>query len=253
MPTVPHRRLRSAALFLLAGALAAAAGLADGAPPDPNREGLSLSQRFEALLDRIQYEQGRLESLSARFEQERSSEFLADTETSRGTVLFASPDRVRWEYDEPKPISLVIRGDEMVTWYRDLGRAERLRVERLSSQVMQYLSASGSLESLLKYFKASVTFPRDPEAPYEVALEPRFERVARRLAGMSLWIDRELYLPVRVRYEEPNGDVTEYRLLDLEVNGPLPDERFDLELPPDVEVREVDLGKGKGGAASPPG
>jgi len=243
MSTVPHRRLRLAALVALAGALAVAPMRADGDPPDPNRTGLTLNQRFEALLDRVQYEQSRLQSLSARFEQERSSEFLADKETSRGTVLFATPDRVRWEYDEPKPISLVIRGDEMVTWYRDLGRAERVRVERLSSQVLQYLSASGSLESLLKYFKARVTFPRDPEAPYEVALEPRFERVARRLAGMSLWIDRELYLPVQVRYEEPNGDVTEYRLLGVKVNGPLPDERFELDLPPDVEVREVDLGK----------
>lgn len=242
---------RSASFALAVLLLAASPRLAasDDKVPQPDAPALSLSQRFEALLERVKYEQKRLRSLEADFVQEKASEFLATPETSRGSFAFASPDRVRWEYREPKPISLVIVDDVMLTWYRDVGRAERVKVGRQSSQVFQYLNASGSLESLLRYFRATVTFPPGRE-PYRIELVPRFARVARRLASMTLWIDRERFLPVRVRYVEPNGDVTEYRLENLRVNQPVPDARFVLELPPDVQVREIDLDGGRAGEAA---
>ena len=77
---------------------------------------------------------------------------------------------------------------------------------------------------------------------------PRFARVARRLASMTLWVDRKLFVPVRVRYVEPNGDVTEYRLEAVKVNGVIPDERFVVELPAGVTVREIDLDAGRAGS-----
>ena len=55
---------------------------------------------------------------------------------------------------------------------------------------------------------------------------------------MTLWVDAELFLPTRVRYVEPNGDATEYRLARLRPNVEMPEERFDLELPEGVEREE---------------
>jgi outer membrane lipoprotein carrier protein len=244
-----RRPLLLLALLLVASPLVAK----PTAPPDPDAPGLSLSQRLDALLERIKIEQKDLHSLHADFVQDKASEFLTTPETSRGEVWFASPDKVRWEYTSPKPVTLVIHDDEMLTWYRDLGRAEKVRVGRLSSQVFQYLNASSSLESLLRYFRANVTFPPDGE-PYKIELVPRFARIARRLASMTLWVDRRLFLPVRVRYVEPNGDVTEYRLENLQVNVEIPKDRFELHLPPGIEVHEVDLeGHGRKPAEAPPG
>lgn len=232
------------ALLLLPAAPLAGADRPAATPPDPEAPGLTSSQRLSALIERVKWEQARLDSLEADFVQERASEFLARPEASHGRFSYASPDRVRWEYVDPKPISMVIHGDEMVTWFRDLGRAEKVKVGRVSSQVFKYLNATGSLESLMGYF--AVTF-RTPVAgePYQLELEPRYPRIAKRLSGMSLWIDRELYLPVRVRYVEANGDTTDYRFAKLRANAPIPDERFELELPKDVPVRVVDLDKGR--------
>lgn len=239
-------------LFVLLLALAAPAWAAKepAAPPDPDAPGMALTDRLDALIERVKYEQKRLRTLEADFVQEKASEFLAAPETARGHVSFAHPDRVRWEYLSPKPISLLIRDDVMLTWYRDLGRAERVKVGRLSSQVFQYLNAAGSLESLLRYFRANVTFPPGRE-PFKIELVPRFARVARRLASMTLWVDRDLYVPRRVRYVEPNGDVTEYRLEQLRVNAAIPDDRFELELPPTVTIQEIDLDGGRARGDSP--
>ncbi len=246
---LPISRSRSLLRLPLPLALCAAlfaAGTAGAGPalPDPDDPRLTPSQRLDALVERVKSEQRRIETLEAEFVQERASEFLARPETARGKLFYARPDRVRWEYLEPNPISLVIEADEMTTWYRDLGRAERVRVGRVSSQVFRYLDATGSLETLMDYFAVTLSNP-EPGEPWRLSLEPRYPRIAKRLAGITLWIDRERYLPVRVRYVEPNGDSTEYRFTALSANVPIPDERFRLALPQGVPVKVLDLTSGR--------
>src|SRR5262245_39570473 len=87
-------------------------------PPDPDAPGLSLPERSAALLDRIRLEQKELESLEADFVQLRESEFLAAPEESRGRFAYSAPDHVRWDYLSPKPVSLVLDENEMLTWYQ---------------------------------------------------------------------------------------------------------------------------------------
>jgi outer membrane lipoprotein-sorting protein len=97
------------------------------------------------------------------------------------------------------------------------------------------------MEMLLDYFRVDVRFPSAPGEPYTLKLLPRYERIARRLDSMTLWLDPERYLPVRLRYVAADGDVTEYTFRDLKVNAGIPPERFRLELGPGVERRQVDL------------
>ena len=240
---------------LLAGCLAMGALLASTAAraaenriPDPEAPRLTLAQRSAALVDRIRFEQKNLRALEADFVQYRSSEFLTAPEESRGSFAYAAPDQVRWDYESPKPVSLVIQEDEMLTWYRDLGKAEKVKVGRASSQVFRYLNASGSLDTLMKYFAVTFAFPAASSGagePYRLDLAPRFSRIRKRLAAMSLWIDRKLFLPVRVRYVEVNGDITEYRFDHLRLNGVIPPARFVLAIPKEVEIRVVDLDRGR--------
>src|SRR5262245_43928132 len=134
--------------------LLAAPALAAKAPsvPDPLAPRLTGPQRLSALVERVKYEQRQLKTLEARFTQQQESSMLVSPEQSKGVFSYAAPDRVRWEYLSPSPITVVIRGEEMTTWYRDLKRAEILKVGRYSNQVFKYLGASGSLQTLLEYF-----------------------------------------------------------------------------------------------------
>jgi len=144
-----HPTLRLLILCSLLGlpALAAPAPSA-GELPDPDAPDLSTLERFEVLTERIKAEQSRLETLEADFRQEKKSQLLLEPEEARGHFYYHAPDRARWEFEEPNRTLVVIRGNEMLTWYRDLGRAERLDVGRQADRVMQYLSASNSLETL---------------------------------------------------------------------------------------------------------
>lgn len=244
--TVLPSRLRPAllaAVALLLGAPAFAAPAA--AKPDPLKPGLSGTQRLEALLERVKLEQKGMKTLEARFVQRQESSLLAEPEESRGVFSYAAPDRVRWEYKEPNPISVVIRGEEMTTWYRDLNRADKIKIGRYSNQVFKYLGASGSLQTLLDYFRVSLTNPGRPGDAYRLRLIPKYQRISKRFKEMTIWIDAERFLPARLRYVEGDGDVTEYEFLDMKVNASLPGDRFVLKLPQGVETRVLDLGQEK--------
>ncbi len=236
----------TAVVLALAAALALAPAARSAGPADPAAPGLDGTARLQALIEQVKQEQKALRTLEADFVQHKSSALLVAPEESRGHFSYEAPDHVRWEYDTPKAVTLLIRGPEMLTWYRDLGRAEKLNVGRYSAHILRYMGAGGSIQDLLEYFSVSFAVAKDPSEPYRLDLVPRYSRMAKRLKSMSLWIDRTSYLPVRLLYSEPDGDSTEYRFTNIRLNAGLPSDRFDLQLPQNVEVRTVHLDRGTG-------
>lgn len=209
---------------------------------DPRSPDLGAEQRFQALADQIHHAQSQLRSLEARFVQRKESDLLLEPEVSEGTFAFVAPDRVRWDFTAPSDTVVVVRSQEMLTWYRDLKRAERVHVGPQADRMLQLLGPGSSLATLQRYFSVSAAFPKDTEVPYRLELTPRISRLGKRIRKMTLHIDPRLFVPVRVFYEEPGGQTTELRFEDLEINAEIDGERFEPTLPDDVEVRSVDLG-----------
>ncbi len=218
-----------------------AASLLAAPMPDPSDSTLGAAARVEALLAQIKHRQASLESLEAHFVQTKQSALLMSPEESRGSFSYRAPDEARWEFTAPNQTVMVVRRGEMLTWYRDLGTAERVSIGEHSARVEQYLSATNSIDRLQRYFDLATAFPTDSERPYRIELTPRYERVAKRVKKMTIWFDRDRYVPVRMSYEEPDGDITDLIFEQVEINGELPDERFDLALPDDVEMKTIEL------------
>jgi len=234
--------LRSVPLLLaLLMALPAGARAAMVDKPDPLAPDLTLRERLDALVERVKMEQKDVVTMEADFIQDKVSSMLLEPERSRGVFSYRAPESVRWEYRTPNPIVVLINGDELVTWYRDLRTAERVTVKRYSEQVFKYLGASGSLDTLMEYFELSVEFPQSRSEPYHLLLTPRYPRIEKRLKSMELWVDGKTFLPIRLSYEEPSGDHTSYQFLNVRINDAIPADRFQLDLPADTTVREVEL------------
>ena len=240
-----HRSPQSL-LLLAVAALLALAGLGTSAQevPDPEDPNLSPAERIGALITRIEYEQTRLKTLHSDFAQLKESELLLEPEESKGRFWFRSPDAVRWDFSEPDETRVVIRDGVMLTWFKQQGTAEKVDVGGRADRIMEYLSATNSLETLQRYFTIQAVFPKDGESPYRLHLEPRFKRVRKRLESMKIHLDRQGYFPVYVEYVEPGGDRTEFTFENVEKNIELGDELFAVDLPEDVEVRTLELGAG---------
>jgi outer membrane lipoprotein carrier protein len=238
-----HLVLSLSLLTLTLSSLPALAASPAGKLPDPKAPGLDGTARLKALVERVKVEQSHLKTLEAKFTQTQQSAMLVTPETSTGSFSYAAPDRVRWEYTAPNPISVVIKGEEMTTWYHDLKRADLLKIGRYSNQVFKYLGASGNMDTLVEYFTVRLTAPPRKGAPYQMELIPRFSRISKRIKSMTLWIDDETFLPVRLKYVEADGDATEYKFSDMKKNAGIPEDRFVLKIPKGVETRVIDLGQ----------
>ena len=204
--------------------------------------GLFGADRLQALLDRVKLAQKDLKTLEAHFVQRQQSAMLVSPEESNGQFSYAAPDRVRWEYRAPKEMSVLIRGGDMTTWYHDLKRADTLKVGKYSNQIFKYLGAAGSMQTMLDYFHVKLQLPDKKGEPYQLDLEPRYKRIAKRFKSMTLWIDADRFYPTHVRYTDPDGDTTDYEFHDIQVNVNLPSDRFVLNLPQGVETRVIDVG-----------
>lgn len=214
--------------------------LAESGMPDPRRQDLGPTERVDALLERVRLEQAKIETLQADFVQHKESAMLAAPVEAHGDFSFAAdPDRVRWEYRTPNPISILIVREEMTTWYRDIQQAERVSVGKQSQRVLKYLGAGSSMEDLMQYFELTLTVPQDVSEPYVFDLAPRFDKVAKRLQGMTVWVHPEYFLPTRLRYIEADGDVTDLTFENMRINQGVHADHFELEMPTTVEVRRV--------------
>jgi outer membrane lipoprotein carrier protein len=227
-------------LFFVAIGLAAQSS--SDSLPDPRSPELGPGDRLKALVERTRLEQEKLVTLEADFIQHRDSSMLIEPETATGMFSFAAPDRVRWEYTSPHPISLLIEEGKMTTWFRDMNQVEEVQVGKQSQRILKYLGASSSLKDLLEYFEVALSLPDDVSRPYRLDLSPRYDRIAKRISEMKIWIDASRFLPTRLRYVEADGDVTDYQFSNLQINQDLPDSRFVLNLPADMDTHTVGLG-----------
>jgi outer membrane lipoprotein carrier protein len=224
---------RSFGIAWLAGWLGAA-GLAVAQPPAPapatdacvKRAVAAIQRRYEAVRD-----------LSADFVQTTRSVALgaAGTPTaSRGSVVFAKPGKMRWEYREPEP-SLVV-SDGRWLWVYDPAHQEvqKLPVGEgfLSGAAIQFLLGEGQIE-------------RDFAVIAQVCSDAKveLELVPRRAAS---------YEKLRVRSDPATGELLETTVVDLlgnltqiafsgvRTNQRPADQLFQFRAPEGVRVVELD-------------
>ncbi len=244
----PARPLLVASLVSVALFVSAALATA-GEPPDPDAAGLTPAERRSALVARSAWEHARLETLEAAFVQRQEGVMLLEPEVSRGRFAYRGPDSMRWDYrlGEPEPVAgvpesggerrasapvtVIIHGQAMTTWHRESGRVERVDVGRRAEKLLRLLGPGASLADLERYFALEVEIPEAAGEPYGVRLEPRTARVARRIRAIRMEIDRRLFLPTFLRLTDPDGGVTELRFDQLQINGDLPADHFQPDLP----------------------
>jgi outer membrane lipoprotein carrier protein len=196
------------------------------------------AERLQKLLDQVNESQSSIRTLHADFTENKDSSLMLEPLRASGEFFYQAPDKVRWEYRAPEPMTLLIQDDELTTWYRDLHEARRTKIGRQSQQVFKYLGMGSSVDNLLEYFDVGLGLPKRSGDPYRLVLTPRYKRVAKRIARLTVWIDSTHHLPTRFLYEEPDGDRTQYEFENLRLNQPFETDPFKLDLPGDVKVRE---------------
>ncbi len=155
--------------------------------------------------------------------------------TSKGTVIFAKPGKMRWSYEEPEPSLVVSDGETLWIYDMVFREAQKLPVTEgyLSGAAIQFLLGEGEIERdfeivALRCEKASAELrlrPRNPSS-YEklhVLVNPQTGDLLKTTVFFIL------------------GNVTEVAFFNIELNVDPAASLFRLDPPADVRVIELDV------------
>jgi outer membrane lipoprotein-sorting protein len=195
---------------------------------------------LDEVIKHVQEAQKKTTTLEASFKQEKALALLAKPEVSTGRFIYQKPNNVRWTYDAPRRVEMLIANGMLTTYYPELNKAEQIEVKRYQDRIFKYLGASGAIDELGAYF--NFTFTNTSDKPfYLLDLEPKTRSIAKRVRHIKIWIDKQSYLTTQFEYTEGDGDKTRYEFTNIKVNQPVPSSRFVLNMPAGVRVEQMKL------------
>ena len=166
-----------------------------------------------------------MQTLQCRFVQEKTSSMLAEPMIAEGTMHYAAPDKMRWEYIRPYAFALVVNGERIVK-VTD-GNAEV--VDGNSSRMYQGIvgiimsSASGK-----KLFDTSVfdVVLYDEDACWRAEMTPKRRDMKRMFSQLVFGFDKKTKGISHVKFKEASGDVTSIRFEDIKLNVAIGEDCF---------------------------
>ena len=211
---------------LLTLGLVLSLGAAAAAAPPPNAK---------AIADGVDRRYNDLRTLRAEFTEIYRGAGIERTES--GTLWLKRPGKMRWEYRQPREKLFLADGKD--AWFyvpgeRQARKAPLKKLDDLRSPLRYLLGRT----KLAKEFNDLAPAPDvAPLTRANVMLRGAPRGMADRVTAVLLEITPASRI-ARLVIEEVDGATTEFRFSDIAENQAVSDHKFQLSLPPDVEIVE---------------
>ncbi|MDD8030894.1 MAG: outer membrane lipoprotein carrier protein LolA [Acidobacteriota bacterium] len=188
-----------------------------------------IAQELEKRLNSIN-------TLKADFKQFYYSTGVQEPLLGRGQLFIRRPDRMRWEYSSPEKQIFVVKNDKFWLYFPEDNQLIRNAAESevQESEILGLLS--GSFSILERYQVEFNPFPSQRKKAYQLKLTPREES---QFSYILLEIDSHNWMIAKAIFFEPIGSKLEYHFERVRIDQKIPEEIFDLRIPPDCEIIEA--------------
>ena len=167
-----------------------------------------------------------IKTMQCHFTQQKTMSMLAEPSVSEGTLQYASPDRMRWEYDSPYSVAFIVNGEK--TTRLTEGKAEPLDAK---SGIMYQAFAKTILgcASGINLFDKSMFYIAlfDDENLWKAEMTPKRHEMKRMLAKLVFYFDKKSRTIKKVDFVESSGDVTKIHFTDIRINEEMEEKVFE--------------------------
>jgi outer membrane lipoprotein-sorting protein len=188
------------------------------------------------LLARVAQNMGHVQSVLARFEQERHLSLFQEPLHSEGYLCFEKPGRLRWQIVQPYQSILVSDGKGVAQFERVNERWKKLELGL--ADVLQNVTAQIGAVMEGRYATRqqdySVNGTNTADGPV-VTLTPRHPAMRKMMQGIEIHLAPDLRGTRRVVLREAGGDFTDIRFSEQVTEPPLPPGTFHRRNPADLE------------------
>ena len=212
--------------------------IASGPAPPTRAEPASEPSCRDAAVTALQQRYESAKDLRADIVQTTRSVTLgaaaSEQMTSKGTVVFAKPGKMRWSYEEPEPSLVVSDGTTLWIYDPTFREAQKFPATEgyLSGAAIQFLLGEGTIE---RDFEISAL--RCEAATAELRLQPRKPSSYEKLHIVVNPLTGDLH---KTTVFFVLGNVTEVAFSNMEINTDPAESLFRFDPPAEVRVIELD-------------
>ena len=217
----PRRIVALVALTFLAACLASM----------PVRAGQQIPWTVETVLRQLDNEAKNFRSLAADIEYTKVTVVVDDRSTESGQIFVRHDDKMRIEFTQPDPRTILRDGANLYLFNPKINRVEEYDLGKNKAMVDQFLLLGfGTPGASLR--KNYIITLQDEEALDNrkvilLELAPKDEQVRKQVSTIQIWLDEATWLPAQQKFlEAGSGDYFIIRYTNVVRNVRLPDERF---------------------------
>ncbi len=170
-------------------------------------------------------------SLKADIERTKVTVVVDDKSTESGTIVVRRDDKMRIEFTQPDPRTILRTGNELYLYNPKIKRVEQYDLGKRRSLVDQFLllgfGTSGS--DLEKGYLVTLLGEEEMDKRQVLKLEltPKSEEVRNQVSKIHIWIDESTWLPAQQKFfETGSGDYLLIRYTNVVRNVRLSDDEF---------------------------
>lgn len=189
------------------------------------------------LVERFDAAQAKVNTLQAPFTLTIHRTMLKTPTVTKGTLCLQGSDFVHFEFAPPEDLILHLTPKSLVSYSPGANDGEMLKIGIVKNADRKFLGLGQKLSLMEDYFGLALTDAKEVPGTYQVALSPRTLSIKRRMQSLTLWVDKESYLPRQVRWVERNGDSWHLELGSLALNQPLPASATAFKVPAGAKLR----------------
>jgi len=176
-----------------------------------------------------------LNSLKSDFVQVYYSISVSTPLEEKGKFYFQKPDSMKWEYEDPEKKIFLYKDKKFLFFLPEDNQLIRssLSQENQETELFEILSGQKHLQDW--YHIEFSSFPSEKKNPLQLKLTPREEN---EFSFILLEIDEKTWLIEKAIFFDWAGNKTEFWFKKIKTNVRFPQNTFELEVPPDVEIIE---------------
>ena len=149
-------------------------------------------------------------SLTAAIEHVKYTAVVKDTSTESGEIFVRKDSKMRIDFQQPDPRTIIRNGDNLYIYTPKINRVEEYNIGKNRAMADQYLALGFGtrIDGLRKNYAVALINEEELDGHKAAVIElvPKSDDVRKQISKIQMWIDEASWLPVQQKFFETGSD-----------------------------------------------
>ena len=149
-------------------------------------------------------------TLTAAIEHVKYTAVVKDTSTESGEIFVRKDSKMRIDFQQPDPRTIIRNGDNLYIYTPKINRVEEYNIGKNRTMADQYLALGFGMrtDALRKNYAVALLNEEELDGHKAAVLElvPKSDDVRKQISKIHMWVDEASWLPVQQKFFETGSE-----------------------------------------------